>query len=94
MSGMAGLFTGLGLGGGLFLVPMYKTLGCNSIQAAATCSFTVFLSSLLNVIQGALLGLIGFEDFSVLFTGAILGSFVCCSFIPKYLQKINRVSLV
>lgn len=94
MSVMAGLFTGLGLGGGLFLVPMYKSLGCNAIQAAATCSFTIFLSSLLNVIQGILLGLIGFEDFSVLFIVAILGSFAFCSFIPKYLQKINRVSIV
>lgn len=94
MSGMAGLFSGLGLGGGMFLVPMYKSLGCNAIQAAATCSFTIFLSSLLNVIQGTLLGLIGFEDFSVLFSTAILGSYVCCSIVPKYLQKINRVSLV
>lgn len=94
MSGMAGLFSGLGLGGGLFLIPMYKSLGCNPIQAAATCSFTIFLSAFLNVIQGALLGLIGFEDFSVLFTTSILGSYICCSIIPKYLQKINRVSLV
>jgi uncharacterized membrane protein YfcA len=94
MSAMAGLFSGLGLGGGMFLIPMYKSLGCNAIQAAATCSFTIFLSALLNVIQGVLLGLIGFEDFSVLFTVAILGSFTCCSIIPKYLQRINRVSLV
>ncbi len=60
MSCMAGLFNGLGLGGGIFLIPMYKSLGCNAIQAAATCSFTIFISSLLNVIQGALLGVIGF----------------------------------
>ncbi len=91
---MAGLFSGLGLGGGLFLIPMYKNLGCNAIQAAATCSFTIFISSLLNVIQGVLLGIIGFEDFITLFSIAIFGSFTCSSIIPIYLQRINRVSLV
>lgn len=94
MSGMAGLFSGMGLGGGIFLVPMYKSLNCNSIQAAATCSFTIFSSSLLNVIQGSLLGIIGIDDFLFLFTISILGSFVFSTFISKYLQKINRVSFV
>jgi uncharacterized membrane protein YfcA len=84
----------MGLGGGIFLIPMYKTLGCNPIQAAATCSFTIFSGSLLNVIQGSLLGIIQLEDFLILFTISIFGSYVCCTFIPKYLQKINRVSLV
>lgn len=94
MSFLAGIFSGLGRGGGFFLIPVFKALGCNSIQAAATCSFTVFSSSLLNVIQGVMLGIIGLEDFLVLFTASILGSFICSSFIPKYLQRINRVSLV
>jgi uncharacterized membrane protein YfcA len=57
---MAGLFSGLGLGGGIFLVPMYKSLGCNPIQAAATCAFSIFITSLLNCIQGILLGIIKF----------------------------------
>jgi uncharacterized membrane protein YfcA len=91
---MAGLFSGMGLGGGIFLIPMYKSLGCNGIQAAATCAFTVFSSSLLNVIQGSMLGLIGLSDFLTLFTISILGSFVCSTYISKYLQRINRVSLV
>jgi len=91
---MTGLFSGMGLGGGLFLIPMYKALGCNSIQATATCSFTIFSGSLLNVIQGILLGIIGFEDFLSLFLISILGSFVCSTFISRYLQKINRVSIV
>ncbi len=94
MSCMAGLFSGMGLGGGIFLIPMYKSLNCNPLQAAATCSFTIFSSSLLNVIQGSLLGMIGFEDFFTLFTISIFGSFLFSTFIPKYLQKINRVSLV
>jgi uncharacterized membrane protein YfcA len=58
MSCMAGLFSGLGLGGGMFLIPMYRSLGCNSIQAAATCAFSIFTTSLLNCIQGILLGVI------------------------------------
>ena len=84
----------MGRGGGFFLIPAYKSLGYNSIQATATCSFTIFSSSLLNVIQGVMLGIIGLEDFLVLFSVSILGSFICSSFIPKYLQKINRVSLI
>lgn len=91
---MAGIFSGLGRGGGFFLIPVYKSLGCNSIQAAATCSFTIFSSSLLNVIQGVMLGIIGLEDFCFLFTASILGSYLCSSLVPKYLQRINRVSLV
>ena len=59
MSFFAGIFSGLGRGGGFLLIPVYKALGCNSIQAAATCSFTVFSSSLLNVVQGVMLGIIG-----------------------------------
>ena len=84
----------MGLGGGLFLIPMYKALGCNPIQAAATCSFTIFSGSLLNVIQGILLGIIKFEDFMVLFSISISGSFFCSTYISRYLQKINRVSIV
>lgn len=91
---LAGIFSGLGRGGGFFLIPAYKALGCNSIQATATCSFTVFSSSLLNVIQGVMLGIIGLEDFLMLFSASVVGSFICSSIIPKYLQRINRVSLI
>jgi uncharacterized membrane protein YfcA len=91
---LTGIFSGMGLGGGLFLIPMYKALGCNPIQAAATCSFTILSGSLLNVIQGILLGIIGFEDFTILFSIAIFGSFICSTYISKYLQRINRVSIV
>ena len=28
---MAGVFSGFGLGGGLFLVPMYRALGCQPL---------------------------------------------------------------
>lgn len=91
---MAGVFSGMGLGGGLFLIPMYKSLGCNPIQAASTCSFTVLMSSLLNLIQGILLGVIGINDFVPLFGMAILGSITFSTYVSKYLQKINRVSFV
>lgn len=93
-SWMAGVYNGLGLGGGVFLIPMYKSLGCNPIQAAATCSFTILSGSLLNVIQGILLGVIGFGDFMVLFAISLTGSYVCSSLVSIYLRKINRVSLV
>lgn len=55
---MAGIFSGFGLGGGLFLVPMYKSLGCNSLQATASCAFSIFVTACLNCIQGMLLGVI------------------------------------
>lgn len=55
---MAGIFGGFGLGGGLFLVPMYRSLGCNSLQATASCAFSIFVTACLNCIQGILLGVI------------------------------------
>ena len=41
----AGIINGFGLGGGMFLIPMYLGMGFTSIQSTGTSSFNVLLSS-------------------------------------------------
>ena len=89
----AGIFGGFGLGGGLFLVPMYKSLGCNSLQAASSCAFSIFVTACLNCIQGMLLGVIKLDDFLNFFILTSFGSYFMSSYISRYLQKINRISM-
>ena len=52
----AGMLGGLGLGGGILLVPLYRSLDTTSVEASSTGAFTVFLTSGLNVIQVLSLG--------------------------------------
>ena len=55
---MAGIFSGFGLGGGLFLVPMYRGVGCQPLEATASTAFTIVITSAINCVQGILLGII------------------------------------
>lgn len=55
---MAGVFSGFGLGGGLFLVPLFRGLGCQPLEATATTAFTIVITSAINCVQGFLLGVI------------------------------------
>ena len=53
---LGGLYSGFGLGGGLFLVPMYKSMGLNPLQATASTSFNIFITAIMNVIQVIFIG--------------------------------------
>lgn len=54
----AGLMSSFGLGGGIVLVPMYRTIGATSLAGAGSVSFGVFLTALINTIQGVSIGVI------------------------------------
>jgi len=54
----AGLISGLGLGGGILIVPLYRELGLTTVQAASTSAFTVFVTSGINTIQAVFLGVL------------------------------------
>ena len=91
---MAGIFSGFGLGGGLFLVPLFRGLGCKPLEATATTAFTIVVTSAINCVQGGLLGVIKLEDFIYFIIIAGGGSYVISVLISGYLRKINRLSYV
>jgi uncharacterized membrane protein YfcA len=90
----AGIFSGLGLGGGIFLVPMYRHLGLTSFQATSTCAFTVFITSGINAIQALFLGVLSFKQFFFFFGINSIGSFFISVLISTWLRRINRTSIV
>lgn len=54
--------SGFGMGGGMFLVPMYTSLGLSSIQATGTSSFNIFMTSFLTMIQVLSLGMMPIQN--------------------------------
>ena len=58
-SAFAGVLSGLGLGGGIILVPLYNELGLSPVHASSTSGFTVFVASGINVIQALFIGAMG-----------------------------------
>ena len=90
----AGIFSGFGLGGGLFLVPMYRCLGCSPLQATASTSFSIVITSFINCVQGVLLGVITPGDFIYFMIVAGGGSYLISLYLSDYLRKRNRLSYV
>ena len=90
----AGVVGGLGLGGGVLLVPLYRSLGLSAVQASSTSAFTVFIISGINVIQALFLGQLGFVQFLIFFVTNLVGSYFISSCLSKKLKDINRTSLV
>ena len=90
----AGIFSGLGLGGGIFLVPMFRILNLNSFQATSTAACVVFIASGMNVIQALVMGILTIRDFLFLFTITCGGSYVLSKVISAWLRRTNRTSLV
>ena len=93
-SSMAGVFSGFGLGGGLFLVPMYRSLGCSPLQATSSTAFGIFVTAIINCSQGVFLGVIKVPDLVYMFLISCGGSFVVSRLLTKELQRRNRLSLV
>jgi uncharacterized membrane protein YfcA len=91
---MAGVFSGFGLGGGIFLVPMYRQLKLNPLQATATCTFTIFLTATINCLQAILIGVMSFKQFVFFFSVSSIGSYVLSVVISRVLRKANRLSYV
>lgn len=93
-SALGGLYSGFGLGGGLFLVPMYKSLGLNPLQATASTSFNILITTSINTIQAVFIGAIHFDELIYFVTLTALGSFFLSRLISHELQKRNRLSMV
>lgn len=90
----AGIFSGFGLGGGVFLIPMFRMLGLNAVQASSTGAFAVFIAAVLNVIQAILLGILSISQFIFFFLVTSFGSYCFSRIVGTYLRKIHRTSIV
>lgn len=90
----SGIFSGFGLGGGLFLVPLFRGFGCNPLEATATTTFIIVVTSGINCVQGFLLGVIRVEDFFYFLITTGVGSYIIAVAVSGYLRKINRLSYV
>ena len=91
---MAGIFSGFGLGGGLFLVPVYRHLKLNPMQATATCTFTIFVTATINCLQAILIGVMSFKQFFFYFIVGSIGSYSLSVVISRILRRANRLSYV
>ena len=52
----AGVISGFGLGGGIFLVSMYRNMGCTPLEATASSAFGIFITSFINWVQAIAFG--------------------------------------
>ncbi len=82
-SALGGLYSGFGLGGGLFLVPMYKSLGLDPLQATASTSFNILVTATINTIQAIFIGAIHLDELIYFVVLTALGSF----FISKLISR-------
>jgi uncharacterized membrane protein YfcA len=90
----AGVFSGFGLGGGIFLVPMYRHLKLNPLQATATCTFTIFITATINCLQAIFIGILSVPQFLFYFGISASGSYFLSVVISQALRKANRLSYV
>lgn len=58
MSLVAGILSGFGIGGGMVLVPMYRSMGMKPLETSATCALGICLTAFVNCVQGISLGII------------------------------------
>jgi uncharacterized membrane protein YfcA len=91
---LAGLYSGFGLGGGLFLVPMYKNLGLDPLQATASTAFNILIVASINTLQAIFIGAINMNELAYFVSLTAIGSFFLSTIISHYLQKKNRLSYV
>lgn len=90
----AGVFSGFGLGGGIFLVPFFRHIKLSSLQATATCTFTIFVTASINCIQAIFSGILSINSFFFFFSVSAFGSYFISVFISNILRKANRLSMV
>ena len=90
---LAGVLSGFGLGGGVILMPMFRMIGCNPLQATSTCSFSIFVTTFINCMQGIFIGVIQPHEFFIYVPFFGVASFFVSKAIAGYLRKNNRLSL-
>jgi hypothetical protein len=90
----AGIFSGFGLGGGVFLVPLFRHLRLNPLQATATCTFTIFVTATINCVQALLMGVLSPREFLFFFSISASGSYFLSVWISYFLRRAHRLSYV
>lgn len=86
--------SGFGLGGGIILVPMYRSIGCDALSSAGSVVFGIFLTAFINSIQGIAIGVIQINEL-IFFTGTFaISTYMLSKTISKYLKKKNRMSYI
>ena len=88
------MFSGFGLGGGIFLVPLFRQLGLSPLQASSTCTFTIFVTATMNVAQAMFLGVLSPTQFFSYFLISFTGSCFMSVIISRILRRANRLSIV
>lgn len=92
---IAGFLGGmLGLGGGMIISPLLLEMGMHPQVTAATCSYMVFFSSSLSVIQFWLLGRIPEEYALISAALSLVFSVIGLQVIQTIITKYGRVSLI
>ena len=90
----AGLLSGFGMGGGIFLIPMFRLLELSPVQSSSSGAFIVFIAAIINVLQGLFLGILKPSQFLLFFSVSCFGSLCISYIVGSYLRKIHRTSLV
>jgi uncharacterized membrane protein YfcA len=90
----AGMLSGLGLGGGVLMIPLYREMKLTAVQASSTGAFNVFVTGIINILQALFLGVLSPSEFFFYFTVSAIGSFCISFLISTYLRKIHRTSIV
>lgn len=90
----AGVFSGFGLGGGVYLVPLFRNMRLNPLQATATTTFTIFVAATINCLQAMLLGVLSLGAFLFYFGVSAGGSYFLSVWISNCLRKAHRLSYV
>lgn len=90
----------VGIGGGIYLVPLIIVLGLGSSKEAATCgTIFVFLNSLLGLIARLQYNAIDLTNYIPLLVAVVIGGFLgswlgSFKFSPKVLEKVLGVIIV
>ena len=90
----AGILSGLGMGGGVLITPMYRQLGLKQVEATSTGAFNVFVNAIINIVMALSLGVLSFGQFFFYFGMTAFGSFVISWIIGSWLRKKHRLSLI
>lgn len=96
---LAGLLSGvLGIGGGIVLVPIIKTLGYSTVEAVATSSMAIVMTSVSGSIQNYRMGNLNFKKVLLLglpsFCTAFIGAFLAGLFSEHLLLFAFSIFLV
>ena len=75
--------SGFGLGGGIFLVSMYRNLKCSPLQATASCAMSIFVTSFMNCFQAITIGSLQIKEFGYFIVILSTGGFIVSKIVSN-----------